>query len=588
MRRLLPGPDWEGVVVGTVTGLIVGGLALAYMAPIRWLEESTEALAGSTESGFWLMLTAPILGALGSGAIFALISSPIQAHGVGQIIWAVNRLQSKLPFSLGIKQWIGSTCTIGSGGSAGPEGPIVSVGATVGSQVAQFLGTDTVQRTTLLGCGAAAGLAAVFNAPLTGVFFVLEVLLRDFSLRMMAPIVVASVMGAAAAQGLLQSNEPVFGVGPAQFDAFFFELDEVPSMVILGIFVGISSGCFVHMLERTSKLFARVRIPAMVRPALGAALLGLLGWVWCVGSDSHEYPPFFGNGYWVISEWCQAELYDPLKPGGDAWPLVRLLALLLVAKAVATSLTIGSGACGGLFAPSLVLGAVSGALCGAFLNAYTPLPDVSPVICAVVGMAAFVAGGSHAPLTGVMLAYEITRNYSIMLPLLLVTVLSTLCARLVSKQSVYTGEIDRLGLRLGSSVDLSVLRRVRVGDLLLKPADPVLASDTVGELLARAERSGEWDFVVNDASGRYAGLVAAPDLRAAFAYREAAPLLSVGELVRDQAPLSIDDTLDVAFEVFSRTDAQSVPIVDRRTGIARGIISRQHVMRAYQKALESR
>ncbi|MDA0802390.1 MAG: chloride channel protein [Planctomycetota bacterium] len=580
----MPGPDWEGVIVGALIGLAVGALALAYMVPITWLEHKTQALGMSGEAGFAMMLAAPIVGALGSGLIFALIASPIQAHGIGQIIWAVNRLQSRIPASLGIKQWIGSTCTIGSGGSAGPEGPIVSVGAAVGSQVAHFLRVDTMQRTTLLGCGAAAGLAAVFNAPLTGVFFVLEVLLRDFSLRMMAPIVVASVMGAATAQALRASNEPIFGVGPSQFDGFFFELDEIPSMVILGVVVGLCGGWFVRMLEQSARLFARLKVPALVRPAVGALLLAGLGWLWCTAHDSHAFPPFFGNGYSTISAWCSSERTE-IRDGQEAWPIVRMLTLLLAAKAVATCLTIGSGACGGLFAPSLVLGAVSGALCGVFLNAYTPLPDVNPVLCAVIGMAAFVAGGSHAPLTGVMLAYEITRNYSVMLPLLMVTVLSTLFSRLVSTHSVYTGEIDRLGLKLGSSIDMSVLRRVRVGDLFVQEAHPISRHATVAELLLNAERTGDWDCIVVDTDGRYVGMVAAPDLRAAFAYREAAPLLYVHELMREQQPLRGDDTLDIAFEAFSATDAQSLPIVDRRSNIPRGLISRQQVMKAYQKAL---
>lgn len=581
-------PDWEGVIVGAVIGLAMGALALAYLTPIRWIEESFEHLGGGGAAGFWIMLFVPVAGALGSGVVFALISSPIQAHGVGQVIWAVNRLQARLPVSFGVKQWLASTCTIGSGGSAGPEGPIVSVGAALGSQVARFLGTDTSQRTTLLGCGAAAGLAAVFNAPLTGVFFVLEVLLRDFSLKMMAPIVVASVMGAATAQGLLQSNEPVFGVGPSQFDAFFFELDEVPTMVLLGVFIGLCGGAFVKALEFTSQAFARSKAPMLVRPMLGAALLGGLGWMWCGVSGTESSPPFFGAGYDVISDWCEPSRYDALAPGGDPWPLVKALALLLVAKLVATCLTIGSGACGGLFAPSLVLGAVGGALCGAFLNAYTPLPEVSPVLCAVVGMAAFVAGGSQAPLTGVMLAYEITRNYSVMLPLLLVAVLSTLVSRLVSTHSVYTGEIDRLGLRLGSSADLSLLRRIRVGDLLVQPAAPVLPSVSLQEVLDRAERGGEWDLVVADANGAYRGMVAAPDLRAALANREAAPLLAVDEIMRSQDPLRNDDTLDMAFDAFARTDAQSLPIVDRRSNRPTGMLSRQQVMRAYQQALKQR
>ncbi|MDA1008357.1 MAG: chloride channel protein, partial [Planctomycetota bacterium] len=518
--------------------------------------------------------------------VFRLIASTIPTHGVGQVIWSVNRTRSRLPLRLAARQWIASTCTIGSGGSAGPEGPIITIGASIGSAVGKWMGSDTQQRTMFLGCAAAAGLAAVFNAPLAGVFFVLEVLLRDFSVRMLTPIIVASVMGAATAQGLLQSNKPIFGVSPDQFNAFFFELDEVPTLVVVGIFVGVCGGFFVHLLRLASIGFSKLALPRFLLPASGAVLLTGLGFAWHGWTQQSTYPPFFGNGYNVIEHWTVAANYEQFAGVEGTAQLVQSLAALLILRAVATAMTIGSGACGGLFGPSLVLGAVAGALCAVFLNAYSPLPDINPVLCAVVGMAAFIAGGSHAPLTGVMLAYEITRNYSVMLPLLLVATLSYLFARMVSKESVYTGELSSMGLRLGGSVDLSVLRRVSMEQLLVGISSPIQRSEMAETLLARAETTGEWDFVVSNANGSYAGIVAAPDLRAAFAYREAVPLLSVEELMRSEPPLYANDTLDVAFEAFSRSEAHGLAVVDQTTGKIRGIVTRHQVMLAYQRAME--
>ncbi len=579
--RFRLGDGWPLLLAAGAVGALMGVAAVGYMKPIHWLDATLQGEAVVAKGLPWLVLMAPIAGAVVNGVVLALLPNSFRGHGVSQVIWSVARGRSRLPLRLAGRQWLGSTATIGSGGSAGPEGPIVTIGAVIGSWSATLMRADSSQRTLLLGCGAAAGLSAVFNAPLTGVFFVLEVLLREFSLRTFAPVVFASVLGATTAQAVLQSNAPIMGVDPSVYSGARFGLAELPAFVLLGAGCGACSVLLAQSLHLSVRLFDKIPLPRLVIPAVGALLLALLGasWLW-LGGESPRQPSFYSNGYGLIESLCCGGVQSQ---GGMGYVLLVLVALLGL-KLVATSFTLGSGGSGGLFAPSLVCGGLIGALVAQIANSSEFIPDIHPGLCVVTGMGAFVAGGAHAPLAGMMLAYEITRDYTVMLPLMLAVVTSIGVARSLKSESLYTEDLLTYGLDLGKERDWSRLERMTAADLVLQEPLRVLRTATADEVLERVKSGLPADAVVIGSDGRYEGMVLDADARPIIAFSEIAPLLTIEELVRRDVPrLRASDSLDECMLKFGRTNAACLPVVDPVTGECAGILPRTTVLEAYSR-----
>ena len=592
--------EWWMLVVAAGVGLFMGVAGYLFIKPIQMLEHQAEVFGMESPSLLlWLLPVIPVIGALLTGVLAWLLPSEFNGHGVSNVIFGVTRRQSRLRIRLLARQWIGSTLTIGSGGSAGPEGPIVTIGAVVGSNVARLLRLDAKSGTTLLGCGAAAGLASVFNAPIAGIFFVLEVLLRDFSLRTFTPIVVASVLAAATTQTIIGSNEPLFGVGPSFFadNPIPFTIGMTPAFVVFGVVCGLVAVSFIRTMQWSERCFAKIPVPGIIRPGIGALLLGLLGVgymlmvaPWATASDADPVPPFLGNGYMVIFRLLETESYSEAAGSmlaNGPWILIGILLLWAVLKIVSTSLTLGSGGAGGLFAPALVVGAIVGSLFGLLVVQTGWFPTVNPAHFALVGMAAMVAATTHAPMTGVMLVYEITQTYSLIVPLMLCAVLSVIVGRLLYRESVYTAELAAAGIRVGSTSDLTLLRQLTVRDVPLMPPVTVRPNDSGQRLLELSERFAVSDFVVVDEKDNYLGMVTGTDLQAALVFREAIPLLQVNEIERTDLPsVVLDDTLDVALDRFSEHDAASLAVLSHPgDGRVIGVLTRTRLMREYQHAL---
>jgi CIC family chloride channel protein len=283
-------------------------------------------------------------------------------------------------------------------------------------------------------------------------------------------------------------------------------------------------------------------------------------------------------------------LYAPVLEGAPTAAALfagSILALGLL-KAVATCLTLGSGGAGGLFAPSLLLGALSGGAFGVIVKVAGVPGAPDPSHCALVGMAAMIAATTHAPLTGVLLVYELTHSFSIVLPLMLTAVIATMASRLLHRESIYTAELSALGIRLGGMSDLTVLRRLRVSDLALEQPIVVQPGDPAQHLVDRLDERADAEFVVLDPEGRCAGMVTSRDMREALVHREAIPLLDAQALMRDDLPCVLrDDTLDVALDRFSRHDVESLPVVDGHgTRRVLGLVSRRTLLMRYQRELE--
>ncbi len=603
--------DWYLIVIAAFVGAVTALGAIAFI----WLLHSGEKLSHDLHkkapgADLWLLLALPMVGALLTGVLIHTFSRESQGHGVPQVIEAIYRKRSIIRPRVAVVKSLASACTIGSGGSAGAEGPIVQIGSAIGSGLAQMLKATKEQTTTLLGCGAAAGIASVFNAPIAGVFFVLEILLRDFSLRTFTPIIVAAVFSAAVTQALLGRNDALFAVSE-NLAGYSFSISELPSYLVLGLFCGVISVGFIKILHDVEHTFDRRKIHPVVKPVIGALLLGVVGVGYMLAIRAHnpaaagEVPHFFGNGYETIrsliepASYGEAEAATHMIGAGAAharpvpaalWAIV----LLLACKALGTALTLGSGGSGGVFAPSLFLGAAAGAAFGVALEQVGLMPhNGSPAAYALVGMAAVLAGTSHAPLTAIILLFEITRDAYVLLPIMLSAVVATIVAQLLMRDSIYTHALRARGLLLGSTLDTTMLRKLTARDIQAGPHNPIHPDDPITRLLEYRDRLRINDFVICDREGCFLGMVTGDDLRQVVLAPDAAPYMTVDELLRKDFPvIDPDETLDSAMEKFSKHLVASLPLVEGGTGPrarrVTGLITLARLMATYQKALAER
>ena len=333
-----------------------------------------------------------------------------------------------------------------------------------------------------------------------------------------------------------------------------------------------------------------VKVPRFIKPALGGAALGVLGIVFIrtFGRpvESVHPPVFFANGYPVIQWMLDPQSYVPAGAGGSLVPAsVGVLLFALLFKLAGTWLTLGSGGAGGIFAPSLFMGACLGGAFGLLLQQLHIMPGLNPATYALAGMAGALAATAHCPLTAFLLVFEITKNYKAILPVMLVAILATTFAQCFTRDSIYAMWLRQRGVRMGTSADLTLLRRLRASDVQLVPAVLVNEDDPAARLVELAEDYAAVDFAVCDDQERYIGMVVGEDLRTTLVQREAIPLMIVGELMRTNLPtVSAAETLDLVLDKFAQHDVASLAVLDSSQHV-RGLITRPRLMRTYQRVL---
>jgi len=501
-----------------------------------------------------------------------------------------------------LEKIVTSAVTIGTGGSAGAEGPIVTIGAAIASVVGRMFGIARQHMPILTGCGTAAGISAIFNSPLGGVLFTLEVILRDFSIRTFAPVVVASVIANVTVHEIYQSlhgehsHLAIFRIpdklttGPENLS-----WESLPNFLLLGLFCGFLGSTLTRLMYFAERRFARMPVSPVMKPAIGGLMLGaigvfyvmIFGWFLLEGDkpvefDVYSMPAFFGDGYGVVQQMLTGEFYNHFRPG----LLSALLVFLVVAKIFGTCFTLGSGGSGGVIAPSLFLGAAGGAVLGIGLQRMDIGANVAIHVYALIGMGAVLAAVVHAPLASILIVLDLTSDPRILLPAMLATIVATGLARLMFRDSIYTLPLRERGVGVDSSSDLTVLRRLSVEQVELEPATVVNATDPFQRVLDLST-NGLATFVVIDKQGSYKGMVLMDDVRTVLMEREAIPLLLVHELMRTDLPLiRHSDDLASVFEMFARYDVSHLPVgVAKSPGRVIGLISRAALMRRYQKGL---
>lgn len=551
----------------------VGLLAAAGAIGLRWGITAVQRLVFSsldpaTAPGTpgWLLILGPALGGLVVGPLVHFLAREAKGHGVPEIMRAVQHEGGRIRPRVGFVKAVASALTIGTGGSCGREGPIAQIGASLGSLVAQQVGARATRCRVLTAAGAGAGIAATFNAPIAGAFFALEVILGNFSMERFGPIVVASVVATVAARPLLGPGALATGASLALANPL-----ELLVFGLLGVAAAVLAIGFGRALVRTEELAERVPLPEWLKPALGGLLVGGIAWA--------GMPAVLGNGEAFVAQ---------LLKGTVALGVPALL-FLLVTKLVATCCTLGSGGSGGVFFPSLFLGAVLGAVVGKLAGAVLPMETAPPAAYALVGMAAVASAAAHAPITMGIMVFELTGDYAIVPPLLVAASVAAIVSRSLQSESIYTLKLARRGVALNRGFEAMVMHDLRVADVMRTHECEVLPpSAPLSEVLRRFLRARtEAAYVVED--GRLAGVILLHDVKSQI--RESPSvvdrLILAQDVVRTDVPhLLSTDPLTRALELFQRADLHELPVVRLDEGgraLFAGTLSEHDVLGAYKQ-----
>lgn len=576
-QRLVGGESTGLILMGAAAGVVAGFAAVAFVWLVRgvntlvweWHEGMDEAVPAEVlhEGALpaWYPLVVVPVGMLLVIGLVRRLAPEAGGHGVPEVMHAVARRGGLMKARTGFVKLVASSLNIGFGGAVGKEGPIVQVGAAFGSSLGRFLGVHGRPVRTLAGCGAAAGIAAVFNAPIGGVMFALEIIIGAYSLSAFAPVLIASVAGSVTARRLL-GEESAFAIPETLREGLtLVTMWEMVAYAALGIVFGVLSVGFTRAQYLVEDGAAAWRVPRWVKGVVG----GLL-----VGGMAMLLPEVLGEGHHTMT----AALV------GDASTLPwKLLLGLAVLKTFATACTLGGGGSGGVFAPSLFVGAMLGGVFGQLLEMVFPGQVGANGAYALAGMAALLAGTAHAPMTAILLLFEMSDNYLLILPLMTASVLSTVVAQMLLPDSIYTLPLSRRGILLRDHQDTALLRRLRVGDAMRPPTDTIPETMTFDRIVRRLLQSDQHDFPVVDADGRLTGAISLADVREFLRDEQLDHLLLAGDCVHPVATLHPADTLLRAMEVLDSEELFEIPVVV--DGRLVGSLTRARVLRTYRRAL---
>ena len=524
----------------------------------------------------WLYLVYPVVGIYLTSLFVRHVVRDDISHGITRILYAISSNKSRLKGHNCWSSVIASAITIGFGGSVGAEAPIVLTGSAIGSNLGQVFHLDRKTLMTLVGCGAAGAIAGIFKAPIAGLVFTLEVLLIDMTMSSLLPILVSCVTATCFTY--------IFSGDAALFS---FHLDNewgvhrVPACLLLGVFCGLISLYFIRMMGFCEGIFARFKSKPYVRLVIGAAALSLLIFL---------FPALFGEGYSSINlllngkteaDWNQV-LNNSLFSGQSSM-LIPYVALVILTKVVATSATNGAGGCGGTFAPSLFVGCFAGFLFSRLWNMEEIGVYVPEKNFALMGMAGVMSGVMHAPLTGIFLIAELTGGYSLLLPLMIVSVTSYLTIIVFEPHSIYGARLAKEGRLLTHHTDHAVLTLMNLDSCLDRDFLSVSPDMELGKMVNKISRCNSAVLPVLDAAGTFLGEVNILKIRNVVFRIELYHHFTASQLMQEPKAILKDKTpMADVMKTFERTHADWLPVTNE-DNILLGYVSRQKIYTMYRK-----
>jgi CIC family chloride channel protein len=568
------------VIIGGATGLA----AVFFIRLIAWVGvHSYQVIVYLIPHiGLWSYLLIPVGGALLAGPLIAWFAKEAKGHGVPEVMQAIVQNGGRIRPRVAVAKILASALCIGTGGSAGREGPIVQVGSALGSTMGQLLHLSDERIKNLVACGAAAGIAATFNAPIAGVAFAIEILMSELQVRLFGNVVIAAVSASIISRHFL-GDHPAFNIP-------IYNLDSPLTIVlflILGLVAAIAGVGFIRMLDITEQVFNNWRFPSALKPAVGALLLGLLG---CshflffpadpasqAGPASAEtllntIPHVYGSGFAFMEQALLGNVE------------IQLLLVLLVLKPLVTSFTLGSGNSGGVFAPSLFMGAVLGGSMGTLFCKLWPDMAGSPGAYALVGMAAVFAACAHAPLTAMLIVFEMSNDYALILPLMIAAVTASYFAQYLLADSIYTIRLTRRGIHFVQGKDVDIMQAVQVREVMQKEVVTINVQQPLSVLYRRFQETNLLGFPVMDNDNLLWGVVTLQDLEKILS-QDTFNLrgMTVGEIgVTDPVTVFPDEPIWTAIQKMAPRGLTRLPVVSRSNQrLLLGLISRSDILRAY-------
>ncbi len=500
---------------------------------------------------FFIILI-PVLGAISLIPLFNILDGIGKGYSFPKFIAEVHLKMGKVKVKRLFAALLASSICIGSGGSAGREGPIAVIGGVIGSYLSKLLNLKGRRRQILVGCGVAGGIAATFNAPITGVLFAEEIVfMGEMKLNTFSLFVISSVASTTFTRVFL-GQESIFKPPAYLFDSVY----QLPLYGLLGVFVGMLAAFYKRSFFSIEDYFDAGKIDWKLKLIIGAFLVGIMGFF---------MPEVLSDGYDVI--------HDLIYFSHPKFTIIFLF-FLLVLKIFATDITLGSGGSGGLFAPSLFIGAVLGALCGSIYQEMFPNLLIEPGAYAVVAMGAFLAASTHAPLTAIFLLLELTSNYQVILPIMLASIIGTIVSMAFEKESLDTRYFKKNKVPLEHAKELMFLKSIKILEIMRKDFVAVQRSMTLGQLVELIKESPFLSFPVVDDKQKVVGMITLNDIRAFMFDSELWKLVIVDDIKQENFYyLTVEDDLSKAQELFDFYDIDEIPVVDNDM-VIKGIITR--------------
>lgn len=556
-------------LLALLVGTAAGGAAIVFRELISDFDDIFYGTIGGL--GTWKAVLVPAAGGLLVGPLIYFFAREAKGHGVPEVMLAVEREGGRIRGRVAVVKALASAITIGSGGSVGREGPIAQISSAVASTLGQVVRLPDDQIRLLVAAGAAGGISATFNAPIAGVFFALEVILRHFNVRNFSVIVISAVTAAVVGHAYFGDN-PAFAIPAYRLE----NAVELPLYALLGVICAFVATLFIKVLYGAEDAFDALPLPEWSKAAVGGFGIGILG-LW--------YVELLGVGYGS-------------GPGANAIPSAlsgekafETLALLAGLKILATSLTVGSGGSGGVFAPSLFIGAMAGGAFGSAVNELLPRVVAPPGAYATVGMAAVFAGAARAPMTAILILFEMTRDYSIILPLMTSVVIAAVMGRLLFSESIYTLKLRRRGILLREAREGPILAELPVSHAMQTDVQVVGAADDAAQLLNLFGRNGhDSAFPVLDEHGWLVGIVTSTDVERAVESGLDITALSVGDLATKN-PVTIypEQSLHDAVRRMSAQSLRQLPVVSRAApNVLLGMVRRSDIFQSYAEVSHAR
>jgi CIC family chloride channel protein len=553
------------LVVAVLIGVLTGTLAVAFRylllltTDLFW-PDPFAMLDVNRQYPWYLLLLIPTLGGLLIGPLISRLSPETRGAGVPEVIEAVVTREGTIRHRTAFFKALFTALSIGCGASVGREGPVVHIGSSVGSSIAQLIRLPAEWKRVFLACGAAAGIAATFNAPMAGMLFAAEIILVDFQVSYLSHIAISAVTATVVSHHFLGSL-PTFQVPTYELVSYA----ELPLYALLGLLAGLLSILFIRSVSSVEDLFNKAQVPVSLRPAIAGLLIGSMAIGW---------PHVLGVGYESINLALTSNM------------AIGLMIIVLALKLFATASSVGAGFSGGIFAPSLVLGALLGGLFGAVAQIIFPGSVASSSAYSLIGMGAVVAGTTLAPITAIFTIFELTYNFDIILPLMTCCITSLVTVQKLYGFSIYETKLLRKGIRMVRGHDVNLLRSMQVGDFMDSQFETVRQDMRLGEVLKVAEQSPYPHFPVLDQDEKLVGMLSMSDLKSFLGeVGELSELVVASEIMTSRVVIvRASDNFETAFEIFEGKQISTLPVV-APDGRLLGILKKNDLLLAYNQKI---